>query len=150
GRREGATPKVPAETLEQGVEAIVKTWRDRLAEALDKAGPQASALFGKYREAFSAGYAEFFPPARAIEDIRRIERLGPDRPLAIDFYVEKEGGSERLRAAVYRFDEPIRLSERVPVLENLGFSVVDERTYEVAPRFGDMIRKVVLHDMVLE
>ncbi len=150
GRHEGTTPKVSAQTLEQGVEAIVKTWRDRLAEALDKAGPKASALFGKYREAFSAGYAEFFPPARAIEDIRRIERLGPDRPLAIDFYVEKDGGTERLRAAVYRFDEPIRLSERVPVLENLGFSVVDERTYDVAPRFGDMIRKVVLHDMVLE
>jgi glutamate dehydrogenase len=150
GRYEGTTPKVSTETLEQGVETIIKTWRDRLIEALGKAGPKFAVLAPKYREAFSAGYAEFFPPARAIEDIRRIERLGPDRPLAIDFYIEKEGGTERLRAAVYRFDEPIRLSERVPVLENLGFSVIDERTYEVAPRFGDMIRKVVLHDMVLE
>ncbi|MBN9260370.1 MAG: NAD-glutamate dehydrogenase [Hyphomicrobium sp.] len=150
GRREGTTPKVAAEVLEQGVATIVKTWQDRLVEALHKAGPKTAALAGKYREAFSAGYAEFFPTARAIEDIRRIERLGPDRPLAIDFYLEKASGTERLRAAVYRFDEPIRLSERVPVLENLGFSVIDERTYEVAPRFGDMIRKVVLHDMVLE
>lgn len=150
GRHEGATPKVPTETLEQGVATIVKTWQDRLAEALQKAGPKTGALASKYREAFSAGYAEFFPTSRALEDIRRIERLGPERPLAIDFYVEKTSGTERLRAAVYRFDDPIRLSERVPVLENLGFSVVDERTYEIAPRFGDMIRKVVLHDMVLE
>ncbi len=150
GRHEGTTPNVTTETLEQGVATIVKTWQDRLAEALQKAGPKTAALASKYREAFSAGYAEFFPTARALEDIRRIERLGPDRPLAIDFYVEKSSGTERLRAAVYRFDDPIRLSERVPVLENLGFSVVDERTYEIAPRFGDMIRKVVLHDMVLE
>jgi glutamate dehydrogenase len=150
GRYEGVTPKVPAEALEQGVATIVKTWQDRLAEALHEAGPKTAALIGKYREAFSAGYAETFPPARALEDIHRIERLGPDRPLAIDFYTEKHGGTARLRAAVYRFDEPIRLSERVPVLENLGFSVVDERTYELTPRFGDMIRKVVLHDMVLE
>ena len=150
GRREGVTPKVSTEVLEQGVTTIVKTWQDRLTEALEQAGPKTAALAAKYHDAFSAGYAETFSPARALEDIRRIERLGADRPLAIDFYLEKAAGTERLRAAVYRFDEPIRLSERVPVLENLGFSVVDERTYEVAPRFGDMIRKVVLHDMVLE
>ncbi len=91
----------------------------------------------KYVGAFSAGYAETFTPARALEDIERIERLGADKPLAIDFYTETHGEHVALRAAVYRFDAPIRLSERVPVLENLGFSVIDERTYEVTPRFDD-------------
>ena len=44
---------------------------------------------------------------------------------------------------------PIPLSERVPVLENMGFRVVDERTFEVG---GDVRRRAGawLHDMVLE
>ena len=150
GRTEGATPQIPAEQLERDIAALVKNWKDGLIDALDELGPRGAMLAGKYRDAFSAGYAETFTPARAIEDIERIERLGPNTPVAIDFYTETEGKTERLRAAVYRFDTPIRLSERVPVLENLGFSVIDERTYTVTPGTGIEPRTAVLHDMVLE
>jgi glutamate dehydrogenase len=38
----------------------------------------------------------------------------------------------------------------VPVLENLGFSVIDERSYRLTPQFEAGRREVVLHDMVLE
>jgi glutamate dehydrogenase len=150
GRTEGATPQIPAEMLERDVTALVKTWQDGLVETLEEVEPGGTTLAAKYLGAFSAGYAETFTPARALEDIERIERLGPERPLAIDFYTEMDDGKERLRAAVYRFDAPIRLSERVPVLENLGFSVVDERTYEVTPRYDGETRTAVIHDMVLE
>jgi glutamate dehydrogenase len=150
GRTEGATPRIPAETLESDVAALVKNWQDGLVEALEEIEPGGNTLAAKYLGAFSAGYAETFTPARALEDIERIERLGPERTLAIDFYTEIEDDKERLRAAVYRFDAPIRLSERVPVLEHLGFSVVDERTYEVTPRYDQESRTAVIHDMVLE
>ncbi|RME96767.1 MAG: NAD-glutamate dehydrogenase, partial [Alphaproteobacteria bacterium] len=40
------------------------------------------------------------------------------------------------------------LSRRVPVLENLGFAVIDERSYRVARDEGDM--NFALHDMILE
>jgi len=150
GRTEGATPQIPIETVERDVAALVKTWQDGLVETLEEVEPGGSALASKYLGAFSAGYAETFTPARALEDIERIERLSADRPLAIDFYTESHGGKDYLRAAVYRFDDPIRLSERVPVLENLGFSVVDERTYQVTPRYESGTRTAVIHDMVLE
>src|SRR5581483_1948165 len=42
---------------------------------------------------------------------------------------------------------PIPLSERVPVLENMGFSVVDERTYHIRPQGGE---EVWFHDMTIE
>ena len=47
---------------------------------------------------------------------------------------------------VWSFARPLPLSERVPVLENMGFRVVDERTYQIEPqgRAG-----VWLHDMLL-
>ena len=38
---------------------------------------------------------------------------------------------------VWSHGRPIPLSERVPVLENMGFRVVDERTYQVDPAGGE-------------
>ncbi|MCB1504094.1 MAG: NAD-glutamate dehydrogenase [Hyphomicrobiaceae bacterium] len=145
GRYEGATPDVEEEELERRIGEIVETWEDRLHDRL--AGtPDAAAQFAG---AFSAAYAETFPPERALEDIERIERLGRDGAVAIDFYQSAQSHSREVRAAIYRFDDPIPLSDRVPILENLGFSVIDERTYRIAPRWNGERRSVCLHDMVL-
>lgn len=149
GRNEGPRPEVDEAGLERQITEITRTWGDQLAAVLS-ADDQPAAALDKYREAFSAGYAETFTAQRALEDILRIERLGPDRPVAIDFHREAGMPATRVRAAVYRFDKPIPLSERVPVLENLGFSAIDERSYRVMPRFPDGVREVALHDMVLE
>ena len=100
--------------------------------------------------AFSSGYAETFTAERALEDIKRIERLGPDRPVAIDFYREPDAPAARVRAAVYRFGAPIRLSERVPLLENMGFSASTSAPITSRPRLRRRQREVTLHDMVLE
>ena len=147
GRYEGTTPVVDEARLEAEVAEVFATFEDRLAEALAHR-PDGDPLGQRYLAAFPPGYAAAFPVERAIEDIARLERLGPDRPLTIDFYAAK--GTGVLRAAIYRLDEqPIPLSDRVPVLENLGFSVIDERSYRLTPRFPDGERPVVLHDMAL-
>ena len=113
-------------------------------------GDRAEALLAKYGTAFSAGYAETFSAERALQDIERIERLGPDQPVVIDFHREPGAPPSRIHAAVYSLGAPIPLSQRVPVLENLGFSAIDERSYHIRPRFADGARDVTLHDMVLE
>ena len=149
GRNDGPRPDVDEPMLEREITEIIRTWPDQLASALALAGPELGALAPKYAKAFSAAYADTYPVTRAIADIRRIERLGPDRPIAIDFYREAGAPETEASAAVYRFDTPIPLSERVPVLENLGFSVIDERSYELKPEFAGGPRVVVLHDMTL-
>src|ERR1019366_2190656 len=50
---------------------------------------------------------------------------------------------------VWSWQRPLPLSERVPVLENMGFRVVDERTYLIAPK-GESTHEVWFHDMLLE
>jgi glutamate dehydrogenase len=137
-------------SLEARVAALTRTWEDQLTEALGERGEAAAALSAKYRHAFTAGYQELFAASRALDDIDRMERLGPARPLAIDFYRASDQPASRLHAAVYRFDAPIPLSQRVPVLENLGFSVIDERSYRLLPRLEGGMREIALHDMVLE
>ncbi|MGH6814966.1 MAG: NAD-glutamate dehydrogenase, partial [Hyphomicrobiaceae bacterium] len=150
GRNEGPRPEVSEAELEAKISDIARTWDDRLASALKDSDPAKASLAETYGRAFSAGYAETFPVARALKDIARIERLGPERPVAVDFYREDGAPAHRVRAAMYRFDRPIPLSERVPILENLGFSVIDERSYRVAPQMDGKVREVALHDMVLE
>lgn len=149
-RHEGARPQVSDHDLEARIGEATRTWDDQLTEALHEGDEALAALAPKYQGAFPAGYTEMFDATRALEDIARIERLSPERPLAIDFHTEDETGGRRVRAAIYRFDQPIPLSERVPVLENLGFFVIDERSYRVMPRFDGQAREVTLHDMVLE
>ncbi len=149
-RSGGTTPDVDTATLEARIASIVRTWDDRLVEAIAAHGPEPEALLAKYGAAFPPGYAATFPAERALDDIARIERLGPQMPVAIDFYREDGEPADRLHAAIYRFGGPISLSERVPVLENLGFRAIDERSYELAPRYPDGVREVTLHDMVVE
>ena len=48
---------------------------------------------------------------------------------------------------MFSHSRPIPLSERVPVLENMGFRVVDERTYHIRP---EGTADVWFHDMTLE
>ncbi len=150
GRNEGPRPEVSEQELEARIREATRTWEDQLAEVIYTGDAALAALGAKYQGAFPAGYTERFSAARALEDIARIERLSPERPLAVDFHAEAEAGGRRVRAAIYRFDQPIPLSERVPVLENLGFFVIDERSYRVMPRFEEGVREVALHDMVLE
>lgn len=149
GRYEGTTPEIDTADLEWRIVDIIRTWEDRLADAIS-VGAHAETLQAKYGRAFSAGYAETFSPERALQDIQRIERLGPDLPVAIDFYRRAGAPEHRINAAVYRFGAPISLSQRVPLLENMGFVAIDERSYRVRPQMEDGVREVTLHDMVLE
>ncbi|MDX2155563.1 MAG: NAD-glutamate dehydrogenase [Hyphomicrobiaceae bacterium] len=149
-RRQGPLPVVPPADLEAEVARIVRTWSDDLLAAIGASGGDATRLASTYLDAFPAGYAEAFPPTRAMEDIARIERLGPGRPVAIDFHPDAAEGGCRVRAAIFCLDEPILLSERVPLMENLGFTVIDERTWRLSPRQDGRRRTVVLHDMLLE
>ena len=89
-RATAARRRIPiAPTLEQAVAAIVRTWTDGLAEALDagaRAGQGAAARPRAIATPSPAGYREAYSPPTAVADIRMIESLSPIRPLGVDFY----------------------------------------------------------------
>ena len=147
----GETPSPDRPTLEQQVETLVRTWTDGLAEALTMVHEpiKAQQLIRRYRDAFPIAYREAYVPATTVADIRLIESLSPIRPLGADFYSRREGASAGAGLKVWSREKPIALSERVPVLENMGFKVVDERTYRIEPDDAGAA-EVWLHDMLLE
>ncbi len=137
--------------LEHGVSNIVRTWADILFEQLaDNFDPaRTKDLQIRYRDAFSTGYRGRYSPATALADIRVIEGLSAERPLAVNFRALPEEGDKCVGLKVFSYNRPLPLSERVPVLENMGFRVVDERTSEIRPAQPDGT-VVFLHDMMLE
>ncbi|HXZ21538.1 MAG TPA: NAD-glutamate dehydrogenase [Pseudolabrys sp.] len=149
GRSGGPTPDIERATLEREVAAIIRTWTDGLSEALALVNSPDTAreLFNRYRDAFSEGYHEDYAPAVAAGDIRVIEGLSEQRPLGVDFHHRLEEEQRAVGLKVWSFARPLPLSERVPVLENMGFRVVDERTYRIEPQHN---AGVWFHDMLLE
>ncbi len=152
GREEGKTPQIDRATLEAGVAAIVRTWGDALRETVvdEVGGARARVLANRYADAFNAAYREAFDAYQAIRDIGNIERLSPERPRAVDLYRREGDATTRVNLKVFSRGVGLPLSERVPLLENLGFRVVNERTYRVAPTGSTESDRVWLHDMALE
>ncbi len=148
GRSGGATPEVDRATLEREIAAIVRNWTDGLNEALALAHPAGKALelFKRYRDAFSLSFQNFYQPAAAAGDIRAIEGLSEHRSLGVDFRHREIDEPSDVSLKVWSFERPLPLSERVPVLENMDFKVVDERTYRITPAGG---ARVWMHDMLL-
>ncbi|MGA7488616.1 MAG: NAD-glutamate dehydrogenase, partial [Xanthobacteraceae bacterium] len=147
----GDAPNPDRATLERAIEAIVRTWTDDLGEEIGRAydPARANVLRQRYRHAFSDGYREMYSPATAVGDIRVIEGLTPERPLGVDFHRRASDRDDAVGLKVWSWSRPIPLSERVPVLENMGFKVVDERTYLIARDTPDRT-EVWFHDMLLE
>ncbi len=151
GRRDGATPRPERAALEDAINAIVRTWNDGLADALLAAHPptKARALIERYQDAFSEGFREVYSPLVAAEDVQVIEMLSAAKPLSVDFHHRAWDSKNAVGLKVWNFNTPIPLSDRVPVLENMGFRVIDEQSYQIAvgtPEEPD----VWLHDMMLE
>ncbi|MEW5420438.1 NAD-glutamate dehydrogenase [Amorphus sp. 3PC139-8] len=148
GRYEGETPHPSRETLEAGVARIVRTWADDLEEAL--AGyhdhDTAARLFDRYAQAFGGSYRATYGADIAVGDIAIIERVSQERPTAISFF--RRAGDAESRASLKLFShlKPIPLSDRVPIIEAMGFRVINERTFriEIEADHG-----IYVHDMTL-
>ena len=151
GATSGETPNPDRATLERAVEAIVRTWTDGLGEALAAAHepeqgastvrPLPRRLPGRLSRGLSRRRSRS-PTSRLIE------ALTAERPLGVDFYRARRRRRAGAGLKVWSRGRPIPLSERVPVLENMGFRVVDERTYRIEPQ--RLRADVWFHDMMLE
>ena len=149
-RAAGARPDPDRGGLETAIEKMVRTWHDALADALAQGhDPERThALMDKYGKAFSAGYRDAYSADTALADIRVLEGLSAERPLGVTFQERVDDGEGAVSLKVWCYDRPIPLSERVPVLEHMGFKVVDESTYHVQTA-GSQAPDFWLHDMTL-
>ncbi|MCJ2121199.1 NAD-glutamate dehydrogenase [Methylobacterium sp. J-077] len=145
-------PQCEADDLEKGIASIVRTWSDALRQALVErlGGWSARSLAAKYADAFSAAYREHFAPELAVYDVVMVDALNETDPRAVDLGRRDTDPASQVRLKVFSRGTAIALSDRVPGLENLGFRVINERTYRVMPAGAEEAERVWLHDMLIE
>jgi glutamate dehydrogenase len=141
GRNGGRTPRPTRDDLEDKVADLILTFGDRLQLAARDTEGMVPWL-----KAFSTAYQSRNTAEQALADIGVINQLHGEASLALKL-VERTDGDGAYGLKVYHRGKPIPLSDRVPMLENFGFRVIDERTYTIEPS-GQT--EVYIHDMVLD
>jgi glutamate dehydrogenase len=145
-------PSVPTDVdgnrVQERLTEAVRTWEDRLVEAVfaeqrDKVDPGAPRAGNdiiavgaesaveqgqRFASVFPEGYKEDFDAVEALADLRRLEALGE---LDMSFYRSNDAKPGERRFKLYLAGEGVTLSKMLPVLQNMGVEVVDERPYEL-------------------
>ena len=133
--RPGENPEYDEGEIERRIVETTRSWADNLYDALvEQCGEeQGTELFRKYRDAFSPGYRAGFLPRTAVSDILRMETLNSDDDLGMSLYHPIEEPEDFLGFKLFRLGEQVSLSGILPLLEDMGVEVVDERPHEIKP-----------------
>jgi len=140
---------VDAAELERQITETVRTWQDRLADALAGSFDEAAALrlARTWGDAFPAAYQEDTSFAAAVADIATLERLAAaNDTLPMSLYRQDDQPAHKVQFKLYRSLRPIPISDVLPTIENLGLKLISERPYEVTA--GD--RTFWIQDFELE
>ncbi|TFV67101.1 NAD-glutamate dehydrogenase, partial [Blastococcus sp. CT_GayMR20] len=122
---------VDVDALQAELAAAARSWTDDLTDALhDRYGAEAEKLLSQVADAFPASYQGDFSAEQAVDDLVRLEGLGEGQ-LALRLWTPKGAAPGDRRLTIYRVGQRLLLSEVLPVLQNMGVDVVDERPYEI-------------------
>ncbi|MDP2560368.1 NAD-glutamate dehydrogenase [Psychrobium sp. 1_MG-2023] len=128
-------PEISVKAIENDLIEAARSWEDKLENALiaHHGESTAKALSNKYNKAFSQSYKSDVLPGLAVVDIAKLESLNDDNNLGMIFYrpQEEKKGSKQVRLKLFSLDEPLHLSDVLPMLENFGLRIVGERPYEL-------------------
>ena len=127
--------------LEERIAAAVRSWTDELGDTLverygDQTGRQWLDQFG---EAFPEAYKEDVSPWVAAFDVANASAVAGGEAMRMSLYRPREPRGGIIRFKLFRAGRPIPLSNVLPVLENLGLHLVNERPYELTMAEGSPV-----------
>lgn len=142
-------PAFDRKDLERRLAAVARRWEDELRDALVEAEGEAAglALDKRWGASFPVAYREHVPARAAVHDIRKIQALTPEAPLAMALYWPLGAPAGRLGLKVYRLGAPVVLSDSLPMLEHMGVRVLAEDNHRIDAAGPT---PVYLHDFALE
>ena len=145
----GRIPDYDVREIEAHLVEAARTWTDKLRQALaeTKGEHRGIDLMRRYGAAFPTAYRERFNAQAAIADMDLIEDVVTLGGLGMNLYRPIESGQSTVHFKVFHRGNPVRLSDIMPMLENMGFKVVSDIPYEVAPR--DLGEPLWIHDFVM-
>ena len=136
--------------IEARLREITRNWGDDLRDALlDHCGEERGlSLYRRYGAGFRADYREHYVPRIAVYDIEQMETLAEGvHSLAMSLYQPLEAPDGLLQFKMFRAERPISLSDALPMLENMGLRVEEERPSEIQRADGAC---VWMHDFSMK
>ncbi|WP_410498326.1 NAD-glutamate dehydrogenase [Chitinibacter sp. S2-10] len=127
-----------AKAIENEIALLAQRWGDTLKRELIHArGEELGAqLYQQYHTAFSGAYCDDFLPRIAVHDIEQLEHSRNKQKLTISLSAGNALDPQIWRIKLYR-QQAIELSDCLPLLENLGLRVLDERPYQINLSTGE-------------
>jgi len=141
--------RLPVAEIRDEVIGMAQSWRDGLGDALSEAygEEKGNELFRLWSGGFPASYTDKFSPRRAAIDLEHIAGAADRDDLSMSFYRALEEDESTLHFKLFYPDQPIPLSDVMPIFDNLGFRVLGEHPFEVLDRHG---KTVWIHDFTLK
>ncbi len=148
----GCCAQYDLKALEQKIVEALAEWKDDLQVELHHYFGEAkgNTLFYNYSEGFSAAYREEVSIRTALLDIDKFEKLiGQDLQAESLLYSPLTvSGKKTLRFKLFNRGQQASLSKSLPMLENMGIKVCDERPYEIKNKNSTAV--LWLHDFGLD
>ena len=128
-------PTTDHQALEKQMQRVTRSWVESTAAAIEawKPGAEGRRLASAWADASSAAYRADYTVEQAIEDIVILESLSGQKPAAIKV---EAGEANTTRLKTY-LSAPHTLTELLPVMQNMGLVVVDQKPYEFKPEDGE-------------
>ena len=142
-------PAIDRKEIERKLAGAARRWEDELRDALVESEGEANglALDRRWGAAFPLAYRERMSVRAAVHDIRKLESLSEQAPMAVALYWPLGAPEGRLGLKVYRRGAPVVLSDSLPMLEHMGVRVLAEDNHRVETAGGEPL---YLHDFALE
>src|SRR5215469_15617966 len=126
----GQVPAVDVAALERQLAEAGRSWTDRIQEAAAGAfGEEMARARLRRIQSFPIGYQARTDAAQAVADLGRIETVLAGSALEVSLHPRADGGLPGLR--LYRANQPVALSDVLPILENLGLRIVAEEPFQI-------------------
>ncbi len=147
----GHIPTLPIDALEREIAKVTYDWQEKLRRELVKqhGEKESESIFQAYKDAFSPSYGQYYEPRNGMHDITKIRQIIANTSMGIELYHSKHEPEGTLHLKFYNPESQAALSEILPMLENLGFHVIDEHPFRVTPK-NEGVREIWVRDFTLE
>ncbi|MBC6428012.1 MAG: NAD-glutamate dehydrogenase [Cellvibrionales bacterium] len=118
--------------LEATVAELTRSWDERFAAACTAklSTKQAERTVRRLHQAFPASYRDRFTPVAALDDLELLDGL--DDPTQVNLNLSHAEGAETLQLKIAH-RHSLELSAIIPLLENLGSTVLVQHPFRLQP-----------------
>lgn len=145
----GQIPEVDETALEEKITALASVWSDALHDAILKqfGAKSGAGLAQSFANAFPPAYINTHSAQAAAYDIARAQDAANGDGLALELYRTKGDAPEILHLKCFSLDLNLELSNIIPLLENMGCTVIDATPHIITPL--SPLPPVLLRDFTL-